>query len=57
MIAHAVQEEVRARLRRAEHEHAVKGLLAVESGSRVGANARPNSDYDARVSQVNGPQG
>jgi len=30
MIAHAVQEEVRARLRRAEQEHAIDDLLAVK---------------------------
>lgn len=56
MIADAVQEEVRARLRRAEHEHAVKVLLAVESGSRAWGFASPNSDYDARFIYVNAPQ-
>jgi predicted nucleotidyltransferase len=56
MIDKAIQEEVRGRLRRAEQEHEVKVLLAVESGSRAWGFASPNSDYDARFIYVNRPE-
>ena len=56
MVSLAVQEEVRDRLRRAEDEHNVKVLLAVESGSRAWGFASPNSDYDARFIYVNNPE-
>lgn len=56
MISIAIQEEVRDRLRRAENEHEVKVLLAVESGSRAWGFASPNSDYDARFIYVNKPE-
>lgn len=55
MVCVAVQEEVRSRLRRAEDEHEVKVLLAVESGSRAWGFASPNSDYDARFIYVHKP--
>ncbi|MNI08325.1 putative nucleotidyltransferase [compost metagenome] len=56
MVSIAVQGEVRERLRRAEGEHDVKVLLAVESGSRAWGFASPNSDYDARFIYVNKPE-
>ncbi|MBD0687718.1 MULTISPECIES: nucleotidyltransferase domain-containing protein [unclassified Pseudomonas] len=56
MVSVVVQEEVRSRLRRAESEHEVKVLLAVESGSRAWGFASPNSDYDARFIYVNKPE-
>lgn len=56
MIDKAIQEEIRGRLRRAEREHEVKVLLAVESGSRAWGFASPNSDYDARFIYVNRPE-
>ncbi|UXH77878.1 nucleotidyltransferase domain-containing protein [Roseateles amylovorans] len=55
MIDDATRREVHARLRRAETEHQVKVLLAVESGSRAWGFASPNSDYDARFIYVNPP--
>lgn len=51
-IPPSVQEEIRSRLRRAEAEHGVKVVLAVESGSRAWGFASPNSDYDARFIYV-----
>lgn len=56
MVSIAVREEVQERLRRAENEHEVKVLLAVESGSRAWGFASPNSDYDARFIYVNKPE-
>ena len=56
MVSLAVRNEVRQRLRRAEDEHEVKVVLAVESGSRAWGFASPNSDYDARFIYVNTPQ-
>ncbi|WP_232916648.1 MULTISPECIES: DNA polymerase beta superfamily protein [Pseudomonas] len=56
MVSLAVQEEVRSRLRGAEHEHDVQVVLAVESGSRAWGFASPNSDYDARFIYVNRPE-
>lgn len=56
MIPGPVRDEIRARLRRAEREHGVKVLLAVESGSRAWGFASPNSDYDARFIYAHPPQ-
>lgn len=56
MVSIVVQEEVRDRLRRAENEHDVKVLLAIESGSRAWGFASSNSDYDARFIYVNKPE-
>jgi len=52
-IPNSISSEILARLRRAEAEHDVKVLLAVESGSRAWGFASPNSDYDARFIYVN----
>jgi uncharacterized protein len=43
-----VHAEIMRRLARAETEHGVRILLAVESGSRAWGFASPNSDYDVR---------
>lgn len=43
-----VREEILQRIRRAEAEHRVKVLLAIESGSRAWGFESPNSDFDAR---------
>jgi uncharacterized protein len=43
-----VHTEIMHRLARAEEEHGVRILLAVESGSRAWGFASPNSDYDVR---------
>jgi len=48
MIPSPVREEILQRIRRAEAEHDVKVLLAVESGSRAWGFESVNSDYDAR---------
>ncbi|MEO6080997.1 MAG: nucleotidyltransferase domain-containing protein [Steroidobacteraceae bacterium] len=47
--------EILARLRRAENEHAVRILLAVESGSRAWGFASPDSDYDVRFIYAHDP--
>lgn len=48
MISAEVREEILRRIARAEHEHGVRVLYAVESGSRAWGFASPNSDYDVR---------
>jgi predicted nucleotidyltransferase len=47
-IPDSVRGEILERMRRAESEHGVRILLAVESGSRAWGFESPNSDYDAR---------
>lgn len=53
MIPEPVRLDILDRLKRAEAEHDVKVLLAVESGSRAWGFASPNSDFDARFIYVN----
>ena len=48
MIPVPVRVEILRRIERAEREHGVRVLLAVESGSRAWGFESPNSDYDAR---------
>ena len=55
MIPEAVRSEILTRLQRAEREHGVRVLLAVESGSRAWGFESPNSDYDARFIYANRP--
>ncbi len=55
MIAEAIKAEIVTRLRRAEEEHRVKILFAIESGSRAWGFASPNSDYDVRFVYVHEP--
>lgn len=56
MIPTPVRTDIMDRLARAEEDHHVKVLLAVESGSRAWGFASPNSDYDARFIYVNRPE-
>lgn len=55
MISPPVHAEILARIRKAEREHGVRVLLAVESGSRAWGFESPNSDYDARFIYANHP--
>ena len=51
-----VHSEILRRLARAEEEHGVRILLAVESGSRAWGFASPNSDYDVRFVYAHPPR-
>lgn len=51
-----VHSEIMRRLARAEEEHGVRILLAVESGSRAWGFASPNSDYDVRFVYAHPPR-
>jgi uncharacterized protein len=51
-----VHADIMQRLARAEAEHDVHILLAVESGSRAWGFASPNSDYDVRFIYVREPR-
>jgi uncharacterized protein len=55
MIPENVREEILRRIERAEREHGVRVLLAIESGSRAWGFASPNSDYDARFIYAHEP--
>lgn len=48
MIADKIKKEILGRIKRAEEEHNVRALYAVESGSRAWGFASQNSDYDVR---------
>ena len=48
MIADKIKKEILGRIKRAEEEHNVRVLYAVESGSRAWGFASQNSDYDVR---------
>ncbi|MEQ1513676.1 MAG: nucleotidyltransferase domain-containing protein [Lysobacteraceae bacterium] len=55
-IADDVHAEIMRRLARAEAEHDVRILLAIESGSRAWGFASPNSDYDVRFIYAHEPR-
>lgn len=55
MIPAPVRAEILSRIQRAESEHGVRVLLAVESGSRAWGFESPNSDYDARFIYAHEP--
>ncbi|MEJ1250621.1 nucleotidyltransferase domain-containing protein [Denitratimonas tolerans] len=52
MIPTDIRSDILDRLHKAEAEHGVRVLLAVESGSRAWGFSSPNSDYDARFIYV-----
>ncbi len=47
-IPDEIHQDILRRISKAEQEHNVKVLLAIESGSRAWGFASPNSDYDVR---------
>lgn len=55
MIPASVRTEILSRIQRAENEHGVRVLLAIESGSRAWGFESPNSDYDARFIYAHDP--
>ncbi len=55
MIPPHIRAEILARIRKAEAEHGVRVLLAVESGSRAWGFESSNSDFDARFIYANHP--
>src|SRR3569623_3815539 len=55
MISDEIRTEIMYRLGRAEEEHGVRILFAVESGSSAWGFASPNSDYDVRFIYAHEP--
>jgi len=55
MISNDIHTEILKRLRKAEAEHGVRILFAVESGSRAWGFASPDSDFDVRFVYVHAP--
>ena len=55
MIPPHIKAEILARIHKAEAEHGVRVVLAVESGSRAWGFESPNSDFDVRFIYANHP--
>ena len=56
MIPEDIRIEIMKRLAKAESEHDVRILFAIESGSRAWGFASPNSDFDVRFIYANKPE-